>query len=283
MKLSKKQIIIILVGMSVGMTAGVLESVSHEYFKPNIDIVGINQSVNTEPKLYIGTKDCNGIAFMNSTGDKICATWNDLHDDIALLKHLNIKNTTTIKWTFTMNSTTTCPDDICQNTTTLTEATNRPDTYPNGTLADVTNKNDCCYYKTTNPSNFWHSTDGTIQPDVVYQKQNKCNQNDIECIKENYPQDYKSSSELTEGTNVCTVGFDCPPSVQKESTDDTQCSGITMQLCEQNKKIIEQQKEILNNQNIELCLQVVKSSSDWETIGNYLTTRGITCQGLTWK
>lgn len=113
-----------------------------------------------------------------------------------------------------------------------------------------------------------------------------------------------SSEELTQGTNACTVGFDCPKNTSKYYTeikevpplteatncisggpcnppvDNQECSGITMELCEQNKVIIQQQKEILSNQNIQMCLEVVKNPDSWVSIGKYLTERSVNCTGL---
>lgn len=50
---------------------------------------------------------------------------------------------------------------------------------------------------------------------------------------------------------------------------------------EQNSQLILQNKQMLENQNVELCLQVTDHPDTWIQIGNYLTERGIQCKGLT--
>lgn len=192
-------------------------------------------------------------------------------------------------------------------TTTLTEATNRAELYPNDTLVEKTNKQDCCYYKsvdrdalsnkTTEISTelhlqgekgqlWWTDINGTHNC-KVYRYQSggdgfySYSYNGVGCSdyqahkfdKVQYAMDHPSNEQLTEETNVCTVGFGCPNNATSALTYGTEMQMLWGEIQDQNKKILE-------NQNIMMCLEVVKNPDTWVQVGKYLTERGINCTGL---
>lgn len=78
--------------------------------------------------------------------------------------------------------------------------------------------------------------------------------------KMRYEMEHKSDDTLTEGTRL---------QMKWNGTMDYEL-----------KTIISQQEKIINDENIQLCLEVVKSPNNWVEIGKYLTQRGVNCTGL---
>ena len=227
----------------------------------------VNSNKTDDVYLTLNSPTCNGLLFKNSTGDKICAPWDDLHDGILYIKNMKREvvvtiNNTEVKPqlpTIHMNQTgvDVSPDIKSGNYVTFDDGCKTAIDYNKVTLEDTRE-----YLVSGN------CTNADMPMLLKYVKQFLS-----EKSKELTSNAGPSSEELTQGTNVCTVGFGCPNNATSALTYGTEMQMLWGEIQDQNKKILE-------NQNIMMCLEVVKNPDTWVQVGKYLTERGVNCTGL---